>query len=38
MDEKSKLTQAIIQEIHDKKLAVEYVDLNYASPFVKLKQ
>jgi len=38
MTEKAKLTQAIMQEIHEKKLTVEYVDLNYASPFVKLKQ
>lgn len=38
LSEKAKLTADIIQEINNKKLNVEYVDLNYASPYIKLKQ
>ncbi len=38
LDEKAKLTQDILQEIHKKKINVEYVDMNYAVPFVKLRK
>lgn len=36
--EKAKLTRDILQEIGDKKSAVEYIDLNYASPYIKFRQ
>ena len=36
--EKAKLTQDILQEIYTKKMKVEYVDMNYAVPFVKLRK
>ncbi|VBB06216.1 polypeptide-transport-associated ftsq-type [Lucifera butyrica] len=35
--EKAKLTNDILREINEKKMAVEYIDLNYASPFIKFK-
>ena len=36
--EKAKLTQDMLKEIHDRNLVVEYIDLNYSSPFIKFKQ
>jgi len=36
--EKAKLTHDILKEVSDKKLAVEYIDLNFASPVIKFKQ
>ncbi len=36
--QKAKLTCDILQELGEKKMAVEYIDLNYATPFVKFKQ
>lgn len=38
LSEKAKLTQDILKEIHDRNLIVEYIDLNYSSPFIKFKQ
>lgn len=38
LPEKAKLTNDILREITDKKMAVEYIDLTYASPFIKLKK
>ncbi len=35
--EKAKITNQILHEISDKKLAIEYIDLTYASPYLKLK-
>lgn len=35
--EKAKLTGEILQEISAKKMTVEYVDLNYTSPIIKLR-
>jgi Cell division septal protein len=36
--DKAKLTGDILQEIGDKKSLIEYIDLNYASPYIKFKQ
>lgn len=36
--EKAKLTRDILQDIGDKKAAVEYIDLNFASPYIKFRQ
>jgi cell division protein FtsQ len=36
--EKAKLTQDILVEINDKKIPIEYIDLNFASPFIKFRQ
>jgi len=38
LSDKAKLTNDILHEIADKKMVVEYIDLNYSSPFLKLKQ
>lgn len=38
LDEKAKVTNDILHEINDKKMIVEYIDLTYASPFIKIKQ
>lgn len=35
--EKAKLTQNFLAEVKAKKLPVEYIDFNFASPFIKLK-
>ncbi len=37
LSDKAKLTNTILHEISDKKMNVEYIDLTYASPFIKLK-
>ncbi|MGL5513436.1 MAG: cell division protein FtsQ/DivIB, partial [Sporomusa sp.] len=37
LTEKAKLTAEILQEISAKKLNVEYVDLNYKSPIIKIR-
>jgi cell division protein FtsQ len=37
LSDKAKLTHNILHEISDKKMNVEYIDLTYASPFIKLK-
>ncbi len=36
--EKAKLTGDILREVDNKKGAIEYIDLNYASPYIKFKQ
>jgi cell division protein FtsQ len=36
--DKAKLTREILENIGDKKGVVEYIDLNYASPYIKFKQ
>lgn len=38
LPDKAKLTNNILHEISDKKMNVEYIDLTYASPFIKLKK
>ncbi len=38
LNEKAKMTCDILQEIHTKKIAIEYIDLNYASPYIKFRQ
>lgn len=38
VDQKAKLTNEILQEMVVKKMQVEYIDLNYASPIIKFKQ
>lgn len=38
LDEKSRLLGNILAEVQQKKLNVEYIDLTYASPFIKVKQ
>lgn len=38
LQEKARLTADILRDIGDKKAAVEYIDLNYASPYIKFKQ
>lgn len=37
LKEKAKLTGEILQEIATKKLVVEYIDLNYTSPIIKIR-
>lgn len=37
LNEKAKLTTEILQEIQAKQLKVEYVDMNFATPFIKIK-
>ncbi len=37
LTEKAKLTGEILQEISTKKMVVEYVDLNYTSPIIKIR-
>ncbi len=37
LSDKVKLTNTILHEISDKNMNVEYIDLTYASPFIKLK-
>lgn len=37
MAEKAKFTNSILREMSDKKLRVEYIDVNYASPFIKMR-
>lgn len=37
LEEKAKLTDEILQEIAAKKMTVEYVDLNYTSPIIKIR-
>lgn len=37
LEEKAKLTNDILQEVGNKNMAVEYVDLHYATPFIKFK-
>lgn len=37
LSDKVKFTNSILHEIHDKKMNVEYIDLTYASPYIKLK-
>ena len=36
--EKARLTGDILREVGNKKGAIEYIDLNYASPYIKFKQ
>jgi cell division protein FtsQ len=36
--EKAKLTVDILQEINQKKLAIDYIDLNYAAPIIKARK
>ncbi|MBP2644858.1 MAG: ftsQ [Firmicutes bacterium] len=36
--EKAKLTKDILQDIGDRKAAVDYIDLQYASPYIKFRQ
>lgn len=36
--DKAKLTNNILKDVYDKKMAVEYIDLTYASPFIKFKK
>ncbi len=36
--DKAKLTREILENIGDKKSIIEYIDLNYASPYIKFKQ
>lgn len=36
--DKAKLTNQILHEINDKKLAIEYIDLTYTSPYLKIKK
>lgn len=36
--EKARFTNEILREIDDKKMVIEYIDLNYASPYIKIKQ
>lgn len=38
LSDKAKLTNDILYEIGNKKMMVEYLDLTYASPFIKIKQ
>jgi cell division protein FtsQ len=38
MEEKAKLIANIIQEINQKRINVDYIDLSYASPIIKIKQ
>jgi cell division protein FtsQ len=38
LSDKAKLTNNILRELGDKKIMVEYIDLNYASPVIKFKQ
>ena len=38
MQEKARLTGAILQEMKEKKVAVEYIDLNYAPPVIKIRR
>lgn len=38
LEEKAKLTRDILEEIRKKQIQVEYVDINYAVPFVKLRK
>jgi cell division protein FtsQ len=36
--EKAQLTQKILSEVTEKNLAIDYIDLNYTSPIIKIKQ
>lgn len=38
LPEKAKFTRDILQDIGDKKNAIEYIDLNFASPYIKFRQ
>lgn len=38
LNEKAKLTGEILQEISTKKMAVDYIDLNYTSPIIKIRE
>lgn len=38
LEEKAKYTCSILRDVGDKKGVVEYIDLNYASPYIKFKQ
>lgn len=38
LEEKAKFTCSILRDIGDQKGLVEYIDLNYASPYIKFKQ
>jgi cell division protein FtsQ len=38
LEEKAKLTNDILQEINRKKLAVDYIDLNYTAPIIRARQ
>ena len=38
LEEKARLTGELLSEIAAKKLPVEYIDMNFATPFIKLKQ
>lgn len=38
LKEKAKLTGEILQEIATKKMAVDYIDLNYTSPIIKIRE
>ena len=38
LEEKAKLTRDILAEIQQRNMPVDYVDLNFASPFIKFKQ
>jgi len=38
LKEKAKLTGEILQEISTKKMAVDYIDLNYTSPIIKIRE
>ena len=35
--EKANLTKTLLQELSSKNMKVEYIDLNYATPFMKFK-
>lgn len=37
LEEKAKLTTDILHDISDRKSTIEYIDLNYASPYIKFK-
>lgn len=38
LDEKAKVLGNILAEVHQKKLNVDYIDLTYSSPYIKVKQ
>ena len=38
VEEKAKVTEEFLQELKQTNLAIEYIDLTFASPFIKFKQ
>lgn len=38
LPEKAKFTQDVLRDIGDKRSSVEYIDLNYAAPYIKFRQ